>query len=306
MDIACYREFIELASRLNFHDAAKHLNMSQSSLSKHILALESFYGTQLLDRTKKRVELTESGGVFLEQALKIWEAYEESIEVMKAQSDAGFLRLTGLIDSPDEYQNMGRVLAHMRRQGEHRISTISSQSLSPRHLADLVAEGKADCAVSYFDESVVETWDDTSRFSLEHICSRPIDAIVSSKSALAQKSSIQPVDLAGATFVHLIGPLFTPIWDQIEKAISRFGIPYTVRPHSAKNIYDYANLDLRDRILLMPRKESAVEIHENPNYRVIPVDDPDFKLDMKALYLADNDNPSLPAFIEAMKACYVF
>lgn len=304
MDIMHYREFIELANRLNFHEAAKALNMSQSSLSKHILSLEALYGTQLLDRGKRRVALTEAGSVFLEQALKIWEAYEESIAVMSVQRKTAQLKITGLIDSPDEYYNMSRVFVRMQEKGSCRLRTLSCQSVSPRHLADLVLDGECDCAISYLEPEIIEQWADLDRFVTTPICRRPIDAIVSSGSKLARKESLDPADLAGATFVHLTGPLFTPIWKLIESKVEAFGIPYTTRPQMVSNVYDYVDLDLGRNIMLMPRKAHAIEIRSNPRYKIIPIDDGDFFLDLHALRLAGNDDPALEMFVETMREVY--
>ena len=41
MNIEYFQEFVELAQRLNYREAAARLNMSQSALSKHVKALEA-------------------------------------------------------------------------------------------------------------------------------------------------------------------------------------------------------------------------------------------------------------------------
>lgn len=60
--------FIAVAEELNFTRAAQRLRTSQPSLSQQILALEADIGFPLLTRTKRRVELTEVGKVFLNEA----------------------------------------------------------------------------------------------------------------------------------------------------------------------------------------------------------------------------------------------
>lgn len=305
MDIMYYREFTELANTLNFHEAARQLNMSQSALSKHILALEGFYGVQLLDRGKRRVALTEAGVVFYEQALKIWEAYEESITIMGAQSRPSCLKVTGLVDSPDEYFNMAKVLTKLQTAPVPcSLSTVTGESLSPRYLADRVVNEECDCAVAYFELSDVEQWEDKELLECVHICSQPIDAIVSSESRLAHKKALHPADMAGGTFVHLAGSHFTPIWNQMERRLRKCGIPFTARPQMVSNVYDYVNLDLHERIMLMPRKKNAIEFASNPRYRIIPIDDAAFTLNMQAIHLKSNDSDMLQVFLDAMRECY--
>ena len=58
------------AETLNFSDAAKSLNIAQSSLSQQIKQLEDELGTQLFIRTSHCIRLTEAGEVMLPFALR--------------------------------------------------------------------------------------------------------------------------------------------------------------------------------------------------------------------------------------------
>lgn len=72
MDIGYFREFIILCKCKNFTIAANELYITQSSLSKHMKAIEEeLGGVALFDRTSRRFTLTEFGRYFLEQAQKI-------------------------------------------------------------------------------------------------------------------------------------------------------------------------------------------------------------------------------------------
>ena len=65
MDVERCREFVVLAQTCNYLQAADQLFISQSSLSKHIKALERELEVELFNRTTRRVQLTEHGRVFL-------------------------------------------------------------------------------------------------------------------------------------------------------------------------------------------------------------------------------------------------
>lgn len=68
MELRHLRYFITVAEELSFSKAALKLHTSQPSLSQQIKDLEDDVGVQLLHRTKRKVELTDEGQVFLEQA----------------------------------------------------------------------------------------------------------------------------------------------------------------------------------------------------------------------------------------------
>lgn len=73
MEIQYVREFVALAKYGNYLIAAEELFISQSSLSKHILALERELGCPLFDRTTRKVQLSQYGKLFLPYAQDIAE-----------------------------------------------------------------------------------------------------------------------------------------------------------------------------------------------------------------------------------------
>lgn len=76
------REFVVLARRLNFSEAALELNVSQPSLSRHIAELERELGFKLLERNP--VSLTAAGKHYLEVAGTIIEMLDQAITCGRA------------------------------------------------------------------------------------------------------------------------------------------------------------------------------------------------------------------------------
>ena len=88
MELRYLRYFVAVAEELSFTRAAARLNMAQPPLSQQIRKLEARLGVTLLRRTKRRVELTEAGRVFLRQSYQAIQSIEQGI-VLAQRADRG-------------------------------------------------------------------------------------------------------------------------------------------------------------------------------------------------------------------------
>ena len=93
MEIRHLRYFCVLAEQLHFTKAALLLNVAQPALSHQIMQLEDELGTQLVERTNRRVRLTAAGEVFLSRATGILERIDQAVRetAQVGQGDSGSL-----------------------------------------------------------------------------------------------------------------------------------------------------------------------------------------------------------------------
>lgn len=96
MELKLVNYFLTVAEFGSFSVAADHLYISQSSLSKQIIALEKELGVTLFDRSKRSIALTEAGKTFRKHAYQINEEYKVMLTNLKEYRHAPSLSIVAI------------------------------------------------------------------------------------------------------------------------------------------------------------------------------------------------------------------
>ena len=90
------RVFAQVVESGSFAKAAERLGLSTSATSRHVAELEAHLQTRLLNRTTRRVSLTESGRAFYERSVQLLADLEEAEQeaARAAVTPRGTIRLT--------------------------------------------------------------------------------------------------------------------------------------------------------------------------------------------------------------------
>jgi DNA-binding transcriptional LysR family regulator len=93
--MASLTAFVRVVESGGFTAAARRLNLSPTMVSNHVQALEDSLGVRLLNRTTRRVNLTEIGREYYERCSQILQELAEADEVASASqvNPRGRLRL---------------------------------------------------------------------------------------------------------------------------------------------------------------------------------------------------------------------
>ena len=76
--------FAKVVAKQSFSGAARELRLSQAAVSKHVRALEDWLGARLLDRTTRRLNVTEIGALVYERCERILDEVDEVLQSTSA------------------------------------------------------------------------------------------------------------------------------------------------------------------------------------------------------------------------------
>jgi DNA-binding transcriptional LysR family regulator len=116
--------FVQVVDSGGFSAAGRRLNLSKSTVSDQVQSLENALGVRLLNRTTRRISLTESGRGYYDRCVQILQDLDEADEAAGAQQGTprGQLRIYC-------HENIARIVAPVvtdfltrhPRAGRHRF-----------------------------------------------------------------------------------------------------------------------------------------------------------------------------------------
>ena len=83
--LASITAFVRVAESGGFSAAGRRLNLSKATISDQVQALENALGVRLLNRTTRRVSLTEMGRSYYDRCVQLLQDLEEADEAAGAQ-----------------------------------------------------------------------------------------------------------------------------------------------------------------------------------------------------------------------------
>lgn len=116
MELRHLRYFVAVAQTLHFGRAAEQLSITQPVLSDQIQRLESLLGVQLLHRTKRVVQLTEPGHIFLTEAMQILEQAKRAIATVQRAAQGRLGQLTIGYTGPALYTALPEIVRTFRER----------------------------------------------------------------------------------------------------------------------------------------------------------------------------------------------
>ncbi|MDR3598888.1 MAG: LysR family transcriptional regulator [Desulfosporosinus sp.] len=145
MDIRQLLYFAEVVKWKSFSKAGESLHITQPTISKMIKSLENELGVTLLERSTKKVELTDMGDVVYRQALNVFQSMEsleaelaDVRQVQKGHIRIGFPPMIG-------YNFIPQILAEFHKL--HPQITIQISENGARKVEQAIDEGDIDLGI---------------------------------------------------------------------------------------------------------------------------------------------------------------
>lgn len=206
MELRHLRYFVAVAEELHFGRAAARLRIAQPPLSRQIHALEGEIGTELFDRSRRRVELTRAGKVLLEEVRRTFAQIDRAIDLARraGRGESGALSI-GFV-SAVTHTSLPVILRAFRRGFGH--VELYLREMSPADQVLALREGRIQ--VGFLRAPI-----DEPTLAVETILRERLVAALPSSHPLAGRKRLSLSALAREPFVLFPRHLGPGFYDQI-------------------------------------------------------------------------------------------
>lgn len=154
LDTRALRYFVAVATHKSYTLAAAHLRITQPAITRQIQAIEKEFGVRLFRRHARRMVLTESGDVLLEQAKEIIQRIEAAGTLAKQAAAEPTGRLTiGAPSAVGELLLPAIIASYRCKFPRVFLSVVTAYS---GDLAEMIADGRIDLAMIFGEPSHAE------------------------------------------------------------------------------------------------------------------------------------------------------
>ena len=295
MNSSYLNEFLVVVRHMNFTAAAKYLNLTQSSLSKHMAALEKEFGCTLFKRNLQGIELTSQGRVFSIDAQKMLNLYDEAKRHVRSATRE--VRLAGSIEDDAMVRLVSEAKAYLAAHDPG--FTLSLAHCGTQSPFDQLASRQIDL----FVEVALQDEETDPRCDSCILATVPLVAIVSRQHPLADREAISVHDLEGRLVVHPIGGLgFARGTLAVDEFFRRHGVVVEQELIFADSTRDFSFSNLEESILVTPRSNFSKRLFPGllDDYLPLPIEEPDAAFPYHLIWRKNEQADQITIFREVL------
>jgi DNA-binding transcriptional LysR family regulator len=294
LDIRQLNYFIAVAEYLNFTEAANHLYVAQSAVSQQIADLEEKMGVKLFHRSKRSVQLTPAGKVFLNDVIKIVKNYEAALEKAR-QTQSGFI---GSVSVGFLNPHVKHFLPAFIKRFREQVPGVELQlnHLPSRMLKDSLESDEVDIAIT-----LPSGLHKIPGIQMINLLSEPYKIVLHASHPLAMRTSLHLQELANEPFI---------IHNRYDSPVGSFDFIVQMCEDCGFTPRIVYQPRFIDTVLLLVEAEMGVailpqcmEAYANDSLKFVDLKGVENnRIDLIAAWKRTNTNPTVPIFLEALKA----
>ncbi|GGJ99199.1 LysR substrate-binding domain-containing protein [Pseudomonas matsuisoli] len=289
MELRHLRYFIAVAEELHFGRAAERLNISQPPLSQQIQLLEADLGVRLLERTKRRVALTQAGQLYLEQARLALQQVDKAAEVARRaqRGEVGALRM-GFTPSAPFTTVIPRSLLAFRRA--YPMVHLDLEEMNSRSVVEALLADKAEVGV-------IRPIDLPAQITALPLFHEPLVAVLNADHPLGHEGDapLSLSALANEAFVFFPRGFGTGLFDQLMTLAGQAGFTPKISQEVGDSLTIIGLVAAGLGVSVLPASYRCIAI-ENVVYR--PLTDPGAVTSVLLVRRAADASPVVSAFVD--------
>lgn len=282
MELRHLRYFVAVAEELHFTRAALRLHLGQPPLSQQIQALEAELGVMLLERSRRKVALTEAGERFLLRAREILAATEAATEEARraARGELGILRVG--FSASLALTHFFPQLIYDYRQHFPQVALALAEMYSAKQCQALAARE--------LDVGFVRFADAEPRpgVILREIGRDPLRVVINARHPLASSAVLSLAQLSGEDFIGYPAEAGIGLTQLVRRLCQAAGFEPNVVQEAREATTQIALVAAGLGVALLPAPLACVQVE---GVRYLPLDDIGASL---SLAVATPDGPPSP------------
>lgn len=291
MELRQIQYFLAVAEELNFSRAAEQLQIAQPPLSRQIRQLEDELGVELFRRTKRRVELTEAGRAFLEEARQILAQVKQGVQVAQRASRGEIGRLVVGFEGSSTYDVIPMSLKVYRERFPHVDLVVYAMTTEEQIQALLENRIGIGFVVSPLNDK---------RLAIEIILREALILAIPESHPLVARNEVRVQELEGESFIMFQRNRGCGLYDQVIAVCQRAGFsPRVIQEADEMQVMlGFVAAGLGITLL-----SASVEQFQRPGvvYRTLQPSTP--KVALALAWRRDDPSTVLQAFIEVVREC---
>lgn len=288
-DVRLIQSFIAVATHRHFGRAAEAVHATQPGISQHIAKLEDQLGFQLLERTKRSVELTAAGEYFFEQSALLVRQLErirqEGLDI--SEGKMGHISM-GIASSLIYSELTGRIGEFKRQTPNVALSFAVHGGDRLRHLLDT---GEIDLAITTMPMA-------EEQFRSVVISTQAMGVALPAAHALAAREVVSLADLKEERFIVVPRKDYPLFHDTLIAAFRAMGAPLNIAAYETPFLNAIARVAIGEGVAIVAIGYGG-DAHDA--VRVVPLADGQLALvPVYAVVRGDRSRSSIERLLEVL------